>query len=134
MKFRKPPRRSPIRRDPVFPEVRDYVLRRDGRCLASRITEGHVCRDRYGNVHAPTDQLRLTVDHVKEEARLGRRAPSDPAHLVALCWDANVNGWASAHRIEERAYLRVVESPTGEHEWHVDPVAGCEACFQAVAR
>jgi hypothetical protein len=36
---------------------------------------------------------------------MGKRAPSDPAHLVAACWAANVLGWCSAHRAEERAYL-----------------------------
>lgn len=28
---------------------------------------------------------RVGLEHVKDEARLGKRAASDPAHLVSLC-------------------------------------------------
>lgn len=118
-------RRVPLRRsrpkpwfraeeDKVTPEVREQVLRRDGMCVAAMMSGGHQCRDRFGMPHAATDTRRLTLDHVHDAATTGKRAPSDPAHLVALCGDANNNGWASAHRAEERAYLRLVTAdPSG---------------------
>jgi hypothetical protein len=30
-----------------------------------------------------------TVDHVKDDPMMGRRAPSDERHLVACCWGHN---------------------------------------------
>jgi len=110
----------------VTPDLREYVLSRDRRCFASRIELGHICRDRWGIIHRPDAIELLTLDHVKDAARMGVRAPSDARHLLAMCWDANVNGWASAHRIEERSYLAVVEA---EHP-HVEPVPGCPDCYQ----
>lgn len=94
--------------DKVTPEVRDAVLRRDGMCFAAMIDEEHECRDRFGMPHRPDNLRLLTLDHVHDAATMGKRAPSDPAHLVALCASANNFGWASAHRREERAYLREV--------------------------
>ena len=41
---------------------------------------------------------------------MGKRAPSDAAHLVTLCWHHHLDGWATAHRPELRAYLREVEA------------------------
>ncbi len=109
-------RRKP-QRDPVTREVWNAVMDRDqGICFAYRVDgPAHRCQGPMG------------VDHVLEDARMGKRAPSDPAHLVAMCWDANVNGWASAHRTEERAYLAAVSEP--EHT-HVDPQPGCVQCFE----
>lgn len=127
--FRKPMARSQIKADPVTSEVRAFVLVRDRGCIAVKVDTGHVCQDQWGNVHAAGDLARLTLDHVKDAPRLGRRAPSDPAHLVAMCWAANVLGWASAHRAEERAYLRAVADPEPEHT-HVDPVFGCDSCYR----
>lgn len=93
----------------VTPELREYVLRRDGRCLASRVDLYHMCRDQWGNRHPATDIFRLTLDHVKREARMGLRAESSARTLVATCWAANVLGWCSSHRLEERTYLAMVE-------------------------
>lgn len=112
--------RSSIKADPVTSAVRAFVLARDRGCVAAKLDQEHICHDQWGNLHFADDLGRLTLDHVKDAARMGRRAPSDPAHLVALCWDANVLGWASANRAEERAYLRAVEAPD-DHAAHVDP-------------
>lgn len=52
-----------------------------------------------------------TVDHVKDFARLGRRAPDDAQHLVAMCEAHNV--WyppSRALREAEREYLKMVSS------------------------
>lgn len=100
-------------KDPVTPELREAVLRRDGyQCIAPRIA----CRDP-NHVYGPNglcgdvDQCsgRATLDHVKDQPRMGKRAPSDIDHLVTLCeWHHLRSGWATAHRPELRAYLRRV--------------------------
>ncbi len=62
------------RKDPVTPQLRIAVLTRDGGCLAPRL-----------DPDAGPCLGRLTLEHVKDQLRLGRRAPSDPAHLAVLC-------------------------------------------------
>lgn len=103
-------RRSPIRRkphpDPVTPDVANTVLARDGVCVASKLDPFHRCRDRWGNDIDPRQLDRMTLDHVRDHAMMGKRAPSDPAHLVTLCWYAHLNtNWATSHRAELREYL-----------------------------
>jgi 5-methylcytosine-specific restriction endonuclease McrA len=90
-----------MRRDPVTPELRDAVLQRDDyRCVARRACDCLALGDCDG---------RLTLDHVKDQPRMGKRAPSDMAHLVTLCWHHHLgSGWATAHRPELRAYLQRV--------------------------
>jgi hypothetical protein len=83
--------------DKVSPETYAYVMKRDGECVARKLDPEHRCEGIDG------------LDHVKDQARMGKRAPSDRWHLVRLCWGANVNGWASAHRAAERTYLSRVE-------------------------
>lgn len=51
---------------------------------------------------------RLTLDHVKDQPMMGRRAPSDPSHLVTLCEGHHLGGWATSHRPLLREYLRGV--------------------------
>lgn len=93
----KPRRKSRKRRDPVSPEVRILVLSRDGGCVAVLLGEDPAgCRGR------------LTLDHVKDEPRMGKRAPSDPRHLVSLCEHHHLDGWATGHRPLLREYLRGV--------------------------
>lgn len=94
---RSPLRRSAAHRDPVTPELRLVVLARDFGCVAVRLGEDPgTCRGR------------LTLDHVKDQPRMGRRAPSDAAHLVSLCESHHLDGWATSHRPELRDYLREV--------------------------
>jgi hypothetical protein len=105
--FPKPPKR--VRRrghaDPVTPDLHRAVVQRDGGCVAAILDREHECRDGMGWPHRWDELHRLTVDHVQDGGgRMGRRAPSDPAHLVAMCHAGNLY-WASAHRSEERAYL-----------------------------
>jgi hypothetical protein len=86
-----------MRRDPVTPDLRLAVLHRDNGCVAVWLGEfGAECRGR------------LTLDHVKDQPMMGKRAPSDMAHLVALCEHHHLDGWATSHRPELRAYLREV--------------------------
>ena len=94
------------RKDPVTVAVREAVLRRDGGCVAAVLDRAHVCRDRWGRSHASTALSKMTVDHVKDQPMMGKRAPSDPEHLATLCWEAHVNTrWATSHRPELREYL-----------------------------
>lgn len=84
-------------KDPVSPELRQAVLRRDGGCLGPRLDPtSYECSGR------------LTLDHVKDQPMMGRRAPSDMAHLACLCWRHHLDGWATSHRPELREYLRSV--------------------------
>jgi hypothetical protein len=101
-KPRRPSRRRQGHRDPVGPVLRSDVLLRDGGCVA--IVLGEIpgsCRGR------------LTLDHVKDQPRMGRRAPSDAGHLVTLCEHHHLDGWATGHRDLLREYLRRFEDPKG---------------------
>jgi hypothetical protein len=90
----------------VTHELHDAILIRDGICVAALLDRGHVCRDEWGQPHAPTDLYRLTVEHVKDEPRMGKRAPSDESHMMALCFGANAwDHWGSRNRDLCRAYL-----------------------------
>ena len=59
---------------------------------------------------------RTTLDHIKDEQRMGVRAPSDIGHLVSLCEGHTEAGmkagrqWNTAHRKELREYLRRVNA------------------------
>lgn len=99
------PLRSKPYRDPVTGDLHREVILRDGECLAARLGFVHECSDRNGYRHASTDLDRLTVEHVKDESRMGKRAPSDAAHLVALCYSRNVAVPSRAMREAFRAYL-----------------------------
>jgi hypothetical protein len=91
-------------RDPVTPELHEAVLQRDGyACVARRLDS-----------LADYCEGPLTLDHVKDQPRMGVRAPSDMAHLVTLCWHHHLDGWATSHRPELRAYLAAF-SPEEEH-------------------
>ena len=92
-------------KDPVTPAVRSTVLRRDGECLEYKRNPAHVCRDRWGASHAAWALDLLTLEHVKDQPRMGVRAPSDPAHLVALCFAANVGVPSKEARAFFREYL-----------------------------
>lgn len=91
-----------MKRDPVTPELRDAVLRRDRGCVARLVRCHHNREDGYACAG------RLTLDHVKSEPMMGKRAPSDMAHLATLCWRHHLDGWATSHRPELRAYLASV--------------------------
>lgn len=95
---RTPLRRSTYHSDPVAPELRLRVLERDGDCVAFQFAATDECRGR------------LTLDHVKSEPRMGKRAPSDLAHLVTVCEHHHLDGWATSHRPELRQYLREIAS------------------------
>ncbi len=92
----------------VTPEMRRAVLERDGCCILLRLYPSHRCRDIWGEYHDLRDLDRLTIEHVKDEPTMAKRAPSDMAHMVALCGYANVAVPSKAERQSMRAYLRQV--------------------------
>lgn len=90
----------------VDPGIRAFVIFRDGVCIAALLDRSHQCRDAWGEPHDPRDLSKLTLEHVKDEPMMGRRAPSDEAHMVAMCHGGNaVELWGSANRDLCRAYL-----------------------------
>jgi len=95
------------RRDPVTPDVAEAVFSRDGNaCVAPRLGATEECRDVWGNPIRLGSRSGLTLDHVHEGyGKAGKRAPSDPAHLVTVCHHHHLNGWATSHRPELRKYL-----------------------------
>jgi hypothetical protein len=122
--------RRKARKDPVTPELHDEVIARDlrfaGGCVAAFLDIEHGCRDRWGRVHWASDQTRLTLDHVQDGyGRAGKRAPSDVAHLVSLCYGAHLGGWATSHRPLLREYIQRANS---EGCQHVDIVSQCPSC------
>ena len=94
----------------VNPDLRHAVLRRDGCCILLRLDPDHRCRDRWGEYHDPRDLDKLTLEHVKLEPMMGKKAPDDMAHLVALCGYANVAVPSRAMRDGMRQYLREVST------------------------
>lgn len=85
-------------RDRVTPELAAEVFARDRQCVAVTLGEDPASCDG-----------RATLDHVKDQPRMGKRAPSDAAHLVAICERHHIwTGWATGHRPELREYLRRV--------------------------
>ena len=112
-------RKTPLRRvrltpDPVTPEVRAAVLRRDQMCVLYKLDPSHKCRDAWGNYIGPVAAFNpesyLTLEHVKDDLAMGKRAPSDPQHLVALCAHANIGVPSKAQRAMLRQYLREVST------------------------
>jgi len=75
------------RRDPVTATIRLRVFARDKGCVAPLL--GGSVMDCWG---------RLTIEHVKDELRLGVRAPSDMAHLVTLCQGHTEDGRRAGHQ------------------------------------
>ncbi|HEV8177636.1 MAG TPA: hypothetical protein VGP44_08115 [Gemmatimonadales bacterium] len=97
-----------MKRDPVTPELREAVLRRDGACFLRRLNPAHGCKDQWGKPHSSYDIWRLSLDHVKDAPRIGKRAASDARHLVAMCHAGNVGVPSREVREAEREYLRSV--------------------------
>jgi hypothetical protein len=107
-------------RDPVTPELREYVLYRDAACVIGLLAWRHEleaiavgpCRSRDGRilgilisvVPALFDDL-LTVAHVRDPkgGRMGKRPPSTARRLAAVCY-----GHHLLHPVVDRADVRPV--------------------------
>lgn len=113
-------------KDPVLPEVAVQVLMRDRDQAGRRASVTSFYRGATktipGCVAAFLDPHtsgpcwgRLTLDHIKTEPRMGKRAESDPGHLVSLCEGHTENGaraghqWNTANRHLLRRYLSTVD-------------------------
>lgn len=94
-----------MRRDAVRPDVHAAVIVRDKACVLSFLERGHECRDIFGDRHRPDAIERLTLEHVKDELRMGVRAPSDVKHLVLLCGYTNNQPPSKVQRAAMREYL-----------------------------
>lgn len=90
------------------PGLWERVMERDRGCVLYRLEPGHVCRTVFGTEH-PHDAIDLlTVEHVKAELRMGKRAPDDMGFLVALCGAANNRPPTKVQRGLMRTYLTEV--------------------------
>jgi len=89
-----------MRKDPVTPGVAQAVMLRDAHEIwldaeaysRLKVTEQNYWTKRIICVAPVLDPSqsgacwgRTTLEHVKDDLRMGRRAASDPAHLVSLC-------------------------------------------------
>lgn len=91
------------------PAIRYQVMLRDKACLLSKIEPGHVCRNIWGDVHAPDDVKQLSLEHVHlTGSMMGKRAPSTAASMIALCAWANVRVPSRVQRNAMRTYLAEV--------------------------
>lgn len=106
----------------ITPQTRRTVLMRDGyRCIAP-VIDGRAgwCRDLWGNLitrwlERDPGPVYLQMSHVKmaDELAMGKKATSDPYHLVALCphhHTGTIEGtggsnWEAANRERIRRYL-----------------------------
>lgn len=97
-------------RDPVTPAVRQAVLIRDGGCVAPYLGAPDGCATAFG-YPVPTGATDgwVELDHVRDQPMIGKRAPSDVAHLVSLCHHHHQDGWATANRGVLRLYLGMVQ-------------------------
>jgi hypothetical protein len=92
------------RRDPVDPSDARYVIARDKGCMAPLV-----------DVSCGPCSGRPTIDHVKAELRMGKRAASRRDRMVAVCEGHSESGaragrqWNTAHRSMQRDYLAMVE-------------------------
>ena len=86
--------------------MRRLILMRDASCMASVLGFDHICRDRFGRAHSRTATHLLTIEHVHEGYGMaGKRAASDPAHLIAVCALINLRPPTKAMREAFRLYL-----------------------------
>ena len=85
--------------------LRRFILTRDRECLAYKFDKQHVCRDKWGTEHWPSDQERLTIEHVKHDLGMGIKANDDAESMVAMCWAANVGVPSKVLRAFCREYL-----------------------------
>jgi hypothetical protein len=106
----------------VTPELRKRVIQRDlarwvrdeamfarHRTVATRI--GCVAAMLAPNSSGPCFGP-LTLDHVKDQPMMGKRAPSDEHHLVTICMGHHVEStWATSHRPLLRWYLKKLYDP-----------------------
>ena len=98
------PRKSRPIADRVSPELVAHLWARDGGCVLAQVSPEHRCTDTYGSP-IEWNGRGITVEHVKDQPRMGRRAPSDPGHTVLLCGGSNVAVPSKADRARLREWI-----------------------------
>ena len=93
------------RKDPVSPQVHAEVIVRDRGCVLAGRIPNHVCRTVFGDMHPWNDVEKLTLEHVKSELAMGKRAPSKVQYLVLLDGFTNNKPPSKEERAVMRAYL-----------------------------
>ena len=96
----------PWTKDPVRPSDRAEVFERDGQCIAPLVDpNAGPCQSRWGRTCNANDRRAFTLDHVPPAP--GSTRVSRPRWMVTLCWGHGViTHWETAHRADERDYLR----------------------------
>lgn len=97
-------------RDPVTSEIREEVFARDAHAIGWDYMTAWpriLCVAPFLDEGSGPCAGRTTLDHVQSGyGRMGKRAPSDAAHLVSICSRHHLEtGWATSHRPELRIYL-----------------------------
>lgn len=107
MSLTAPTVRQPRPRKPkVTPTLREQVFTRDGACVAYILNAHHICRDQWGTSHSPFALHRMSLEHVHTDGlQMGLRAPSDPAHMLTLCYGMNLKPPSKEDRAGFRKYL-----------------------------
>lgn len=85
--------------------LREAVMERDGGCILHFLEPGHECFTRFGTPHRWDATDLCSLEHVKEDLRMGKRAPDDLGFLVALCGAANDRPPSKVQRAMFREYL-----------------------------
>ena len=74
------------------------IFERDKTCVLAQLVPGHVCAGR------------LTLEHVKDSPRMGKRAPSDRYPAVLACLSGN------AFTVETSKYRPLIREYLAKHE------------------
>ena len=117
-KAMKPWRRAEA--DKVTPDVRSEVMRRDQGCVANLLGAKDACTDAWGRaliLQGRYTPYLLELDHIRPAAMTGKRGPSTPRWMVAMCPGHHRLGnppWATSNRDLIREYLDRV---SGEDVW-----------------
>jgi hypothetical protein len=100
--------------DRLDAEERLHVLNRERECIIAILTRtGKIgptnaeatCRTQWGDAIYAFGLDNLTYEHVKPQAAMSLRAPSNRRWGVAACHHHNVNGATSKYRPQIREYL-----------------------------
>ena len=111
--------------------LRDYILARDGDACVARFANSGFWAQRWPMLQGlPEPGLcfgRLTLDHVKTDLAMSKKAPDDPAHLWCVCTGhhtatrAGGYQWATnaAVRDAARQYIARANEMAAERGWPV---------------
>ena len=117
------------------PALREFVLRRDDGCVATR-ANSRFWATRWPMLQGLPDpgpcEGRITLDHVKDDLALGKKAPDDPWHLWSVCVAHHTETragaqWATSKpvRAAARLYIRAATEYAQERGWPVWPEGLC---------